>query len=126
MRKKHLTLLLTIFTHLFFAQANNVTVKLMHVENQQKTYGIGDTVHLKIIVITPPEICLDGMSHTKIYLSGLSVLEENDWQQSNTNTWTKYATYRVINNKKKESKISIVRKADKGSFFYQKHIKKSN
>lgn len=115
-------ILISLFSQMLLAQGSDVVVKITCL-NVQDSYSIGDTIKLRVMVKTPPEICLDGMDRTKIYLSGLSVLKEEDWQQEKASVWTKKLSYIVIKNKKKKGKITVVRKADKGDFFHQKEFK---
>lgn len=116
-------LLLSIFFCLLLAvqvRAQEAEVDIIGLNLTQDYCSVGDTITVKIIVTTPPQICIEGMDKAKIYLSGLSLLEEMAWQVHEDNVWTKEASYIVISNKKKKAKITVIRKADKGDFFQQK------
>ncbi len=82
-------------------------------------YKVGDELTLELHVTMPEEICNDGMENAKVYLSGFELLEDWPWTHDNKNHWSKEIKLKVIENKKGQSKITVFRKADKGSFYSQ-------
>ena len=59
---------------------------------------------------------------TKIYLSGLEINKQSEWKQKNTGLWEKEMVLIINPGKKAQSKITVLRRADKGDFFIQEKI----
>ncbi len=105
------------------AQTTKASAVIEVLSENKETYALGDQMELRVSITVTPEICTDGMERTKIYLSGLELAKESDWQQVSSGRWTKILSLKVVGNKKNEGKITVLRKADKGDFFIQKKIR---
>ncbi|MGQ1783961.1 MULTISPECIES: hypothetical protein [unclassified Saccharicrinis] len=112
--------LLSVCLNIATAQNAQATINFWGVK--KSNYAIGDTLRIKIQVNIPPEICSDGMQKTKIYLSGLDIIEQSQWNAMDNRNWAKEMTLKVRPNKKGMGKITAFRKADKGEFFIQEKI----
>ncbi len=99
------------------AQNNDSIIKIS--KGAKDVYNVGDEITLELQVTMPEEICNDGMDNAKVYLSGLEIVEDWPWTQEGKSSWSKELKIKVIENKKRQSKITVFRKADKGSFFSQ-------
>lgn len=113
-------LLFIAFHHVMIAQNANATISFTN--NEKDIYSIGDTLKILIQINMPPQICSDGMQKTKIYLSGLEINKQVEWKQKNNSLWEKEMELIVHSTKKEQSKITVLRRADKGDFFIQKKI----
>lgn len=114
------TILLAAFHHVIIAQNANATISFTN--GKKDIYDIGDTIKVLIQVNMPLEICNDGVQKTKIYLSGLEINKQSEWKQMNTGLWKKEMVLIINSNKKAQSKITVLRRADKGDFFIQEKI----
>lgn len=100
------------------AQKNDAIIQIT--QGAKKNYNVGDELTLELRVTMPNEMCIDGMENSKVYLSGLEIVENQHWiKDDNGNVWSKELKIKVIQNKKGQGKITAFRKADKGSFFSQ-------
>ncbi len=104
-----------------YAQNKDAIIQI--VDGEKDVYSVGDEVSMEIKVTLPPEICSEGMENVKMYLSGLNIEEEQPWIKENESDWTRKLKLKIIRNKKSLSKITVFRKADKGSFFSQLELK---
>ena len=103
-------------------KAQNANASISFSNTRKEVYGIGDTLQIRVQVRIPPEICSDGMQRTKIYVSGLELYKQGEWQQKTGQVWRKQMAFIVTSNKKGQGKITVIRKADKGDFFLQEKI----
>lgn len=113
-------LLLLIWVNHISAQSAKATISI--IGEVKESYSVGDTLHALIKVNISPEICNDGMEKTKTFLSGLDMINSENWNQKNDSNWEKKMLLIFRDNKKRISKITVFRKADKGDFFVQKKI----
>lgn len=118
------TILLILFNqNVLLVNTHEADVKIIVTDGEKNIYAINDSLKIEIKVYMPPEICLDGMELTKVYISGLSILNQEDWKHFGNGIWVKNMSLVIRQNKKNESKITVTRKADKGHFFKQKKFK---
>lgn len=120
-----MVLLATVLSCVFlsFTNAQNGNAVLKVVEGEKSAYCVGDIISIRIMAILPSETCDDGIGKTKLFLSGLELMDEMNWQKNSRTQWSKTVKVKVVNNKKGMSKITLFREADKGSFFSQLKIR---
>ncbi len=103
----------------FVCNAQNETATLKIVEGEKDVYFVSDTLTFKASVVMPSDVCADGMNKSKVFLSGFKMLKEGCWKKEKGIVWTNEFQVSVIENNKKTSKITLMRKSDLGSFFTQ-------
>lgn len=108
------TIVLACFISTLSAQIN-----LKYISNKKANYQIGDRIELYISLKTNPKTCQDGMDKVKIYVSGLSIMEQSEWKKSTPLIWQKTIQLEVIEHAKDRAKLTILRKVDKEDLFYQ-------
>ncbi|MCU4166209.1 hypothetical protein [Carboxylicivirga caseinilyticus] len=116
-------LLLYSFAFTIEADCQTVKAQIKITKGEKLTYALSDVISLEGQVQLPTEICEDGMGNTKLFLSGLELLKDEGWQRDTCNYWIRKIDVKVIGNKKGISKITLMRKADKGEFFTQLKLK---
>lgn len=94
-------------------------ISLNYLDAKKNSYTPGDLINLEIILKCRPETCLDGMKQTKIFVSGLEIEKQTAWKERSKGTYQKEIQLKVVKGKKKQSKLTILRKVDKESLFKQ-------
>ncbi len=112
-------LILSLFFFVGEAQSQNTKAEIRVVKGEKAIYSVNDQISVEGWVQLPAEICEDGMDNTKLFLAGLEVLKDGGWQRDTCNYWIRKMDLKVLDNRKGISKITLMRKADKGEFFAQ-------
>lgn len=110
-------LLLIILAFYVFTAASQIT--LNYVEAKKAVYTLGDVIHLQVTMKCTPETCLSGMKQSKIFVSGLKIEKQSAWKEISKATFQKQLQLKVVKGKKDKSKLTILRKVDKESLFFQ-------
>lgn len=113
---KRLTLFLIILCWGGFLSAQ---IQLEYLTPKKSQYVPGDRIELNIRLKTRPETCLKGMNQVKTYVSGLKIEQLTYWKELAKGIWQAKITLFVIENKKKEAKLTIMRRVDKEDLFRQ-------
>lgn len=114
MKRTALTLLLFGLALILHAQ---ITVVVP--EGKKPIYKLGETIHVHVVLKSLPETCLDGMKQSKVFASGMKIKEQTPWKQGTKAQFLKELTLEVVSNKKKQAKLTILRKVDKENLFHQ-------
>jgi len=109
-----LVVMLTCYT---LTATSQITVR--YTDLKKDYYSVGEVIVLKIKMKCAPQTCLSGMKQTKIFVSGLQIEDQTDWQEVSKATFQKQLQLKILPGKKKESKLTILRKVDKESLFHQ-------
>lgn len=111
----------TAFTLLLFGLALNLQAQINVVvpEGKKPVYKLGEIIHVHIVLKSLPETCLDGMKQSKVFASGLKIKEQTAWKQGTKAQFLKELDLEVVSNKKKQAKLTILRKVDKENLFHQ-------
>jgi len=88
-------------------------ISVLYLQGQKATYLVGDTVRLCLQVKAPPETCLDGMSTTKLYQSGIAIISQSAWREIEKGLWQKEASLSITGNRKASAALTIQRRNDK-------------
>lgn len=94
-------------------------IAIKYTNGEKATYAIGDLVSLSIEIKVPPETCIDGMNQTKLYQSGISIIEQWEWQELKKGLWQKKVLLKITGNKKDFATLTIMRRNDKQSISQQ-------
>ncbi len=116
---KQTIIILQLLLTFSLCKAQNAEVSIQYDTEKKTEYKIGEIITLSVDVIMPSKICIDGIENSKIFLSGLQIIDEKEWFNLEDNLWRKDLTVKIVDNKKGYSKLTIFRKADKGGFFIQ-------
>ena len=119
----HLFVLLFLLGLITVAQSQ---IQMKYITTPKDYYLKGDNISVLINLKTLPETCKDGLDRVKIYVSGLSILQQSDWKRISAATWQKQIRLEVVGGNRKDAKITILRKVDKENLFFQEHFKISN
>jgi len=110
------TLILFLLCAAFTLQAQ---ISVVNLDGKKQAYTLGETIHLRILLKSLPETCLDGMKQSKIFASCLKIKEQTPWKQVAKAQFQKEVTLEVVSNKKNVAKLTILRKVDKENLFHQ-------
>jgi len=113
---KPFALLSLLFCLTFTLQAQ---IRVDYPEGKKSVYQTGEIIHVRILLKSTPETCLDGMKKTKVFPSGLKINSQTAWKQIAKAQFQKELTLEVVSNKKKQAKLTILRKVDKENLFHQ-------
>lgn len=94
-------------------------IAIKYTNGEKANYAINDLVSLSIEIKVPPETCIDGMNQTKFYQSGISIIEQSEWQEIKKGWWQKKVLLKITGNKKGFAKLTIMRRNDKQSISQQ-------
>lgn len=94
-------------------------IAIKYIKGEKATYAIDDSVSLSIEIKVPPETCIDGMNQTKLYQSGISIIEQWEWQEIKKGLWQKKVLLKITGNKKDFATLTIMRRNDKQSISQQ-------
>lgn len=83
------------------------------IENQKEKYSINDTIVIKANVILTHRICPVGMAHTEFETTGLAIIDEGEWVETDTGMWEKEIKLVVIGTKSGDISITGIRKCEK-------------
>jgi len=97
-------------------------VQIHFIQGRKNIYKTGDKIELQVTVYVPDEICPDGMDKTKLFISGIKIVRENSWEHIKRGVWQKKLTLEIVGNKKGVAKLTVYRRADKGSFTFQERF----
>lgn len=82
----HLFVLLFLLGLITVAQSQ---IQMKYITTPKDYYLKGDNISVLINLKTLPETCKDGLDRVKIYVSGLSILQQSDWKRISPATWQK-------------------------------------
>jgi hypothetical protein len=94
-------------------------VTINYTKGQKDKYNLNDEIGLSIMVTTRPQACLDGMKRTKLYISGIEITEQSEWQEVKKGLWQKKVDIRITGNNKGFGMLTIHRKSEEDSFIQQ-------
>ncbi|MBK8806006.1 MAG: hypothetical protein IPO21_04895 [Bacteroidales bacterium] len=94
-------------------------IVIKYQNGEKANYAIDDVVTLSIVIKVPPETCIDGMNQTKLYQSGISIIEQLEWQELKKGLWQKKVILKITGNKKDFATLTIMRRNDKQSISQQ-------
>lgn len=120
--KNFVKYILILFLSITILEASN-NIRLKVVEGKKNEYSIGDKIKIKIAAKMPKETCLEGMQQSRIYLKGLKKISEKEWVEIKSRIWVKELELKIVSTKSEYGELTILRKADKGDFFYQHRFK---
>ncbi len=113
---------------LCFSLNSTAQISFHFLQGKKSTYNVSDIIELQVQLISQPQTCKEGMKQAKIFVSGLSIESQSDWNSSTKGVWLKQIKLRIIDNGKQKAKLTVMRKVDKESLFHQEEfsIKKTN
>lgn len=97
----------------------NAQIQVKYIKEKKDQYNVGDEIELLVRLRSLPETCKSGMKQARLFVSGLKIESQTDWIELTKGLWQKQLSLRIISNNKKSAKLTIMRKVDKESLFYQ-------
>lgn len=95
-------------------------ITILLTDNEKVNYAPCETIKTKVIVKSLPETCTDGMKRTKIFVSGMDIINDAEWKQKGKGCFEKYLILKIHEKPGNKSRLTIKRKTDKEELFKQK------
>lgn len=118
--------LLMLFFATFAVSFLFAQIHLNYITPKKSAYRVGELIEINIQIKTNPETCLKGMNRVKTYVSGLKIEDLSPWKELSKGYWQAMIKLYVIDNKKKQAKLTVMRRVDKEDLFKQEFFKVSS
>jgi len=122
--KRHIPKLKMLVAGLFWmmAMGSIAQLKVDYPKGQQTLYHLADEVDLVLTIQVPTKTCIDGANQTKLFQSGVEIIDQTGWKELKKGLWQKSVTLKIIGNKKGCAILTVMRKTDQQSFIEQIHF----
>jgi|GEM_PF-1211772 len=94
-------------------------INLTFPDGKKAVWLPGETIQVKISLKCLPETCVEGMKQTKLYVSGLKIVHQDDWEQTGKGLFEKEIQLLLGANFKGKARFTVKRKTDKENLFRQ-------
>jgi len=111
----------SVLAFLMFCAALNLQaqISVSYPDGKKQAYALGETLHVRVLLKSLPETCLDGMKQSKVFASALNIKDQTPWKLISKGQFQKDLTLEIIPSKKKTARLTILRKVDKENLFHQ-------
>jgi len=97
-------------------------VEITVTQGEKSSYLLHDRFEVRVVAHTNLETCLDGMNHTKVFVSGLEIENQTPWTPIKKGLWQKILHLVVIAEDATDAKVTVLRRVDKEQLFQQKYF----
>lgn len=97
----------------------NAQITIVLKDKENKIFAPCDTVRTRVMIRSLPETCKDGMKRTKIFVSGMEVIDKTEWKQTGKGLFEKDLTLKIHEKETVKPKLTVRRKTDKEEYFKQ-------
>jgi len=114
-----------ILTILFFGAilTSQAQVSYKIISGEKSVYAPNDEISIQFQLKVDPKSCQDGMEKTRIYPSGMKILNKSEWLELKKGLWQTTVKCLITGNKRGFGQLTVVRKTDKQDLFEQVKFK---